>query len=48
VALQVLERNYDKTVQVRAPNGKVTLGEASAGKVWVRRNGAETKASKKR
>lgn len=48
VALQVLERNYDKTVQVRTPNGKVTLGEASAGKVWVRRNGLETKASKKR
>jgi DtxR family transcriptional regulator, Mn-dependent transcriptional regulator len=48
VALQVLERNYDKTVQVRTPDGKVTLGEASAGKVWVRKNGSETKASRKR
>jgi DtxR family Mn-dependent transcriptional regulator len=49
VALRVLERNYDNTVQVRTPDGKVTLGEASTSRVWVRRKtGKETSASKKK
>jgi DtxR family transcriptional regulator, Mn-dependent transcriptional regulator len=49
VALRVLERNYDNTVQVRTPDGKVTLGEASTSRVWVRRKtGKETSAPNKK
>jgi DtxR family transcriptional regulator, Mn-dependent transcriptional regulator len=49
VPLQILERNYDNTIQVRAPRGKVTLGEASANRVWVRSKTAkETQAGRKK
>ncbi len=49
VPLRILERNYDNTIQVRAPHGKVTLGEASAKRVWVRRKRAkETQAGRKK
>jgi DtxR family transcriptional regulator, Mn-dependent transcriptional regulator len=37
VPVRVLERNYDQTVQVGTPDGRVTLGETSANRVWVRR-----------
>jgi DtxR family Mn-dependent transcriptional regulator len=49
VPLRILERNYDNTIQVRAPHGKVTLGEASANRVWVRSKTAkETQAGRKK
>ena len=49
VPIRILERNYDNTIQVRTPHGKVTLGEASARRVWVRSKTAkETQAGRKK
>ncbi len=49
VPVRVLERNYDRTVQVGTPDGKVTLGESSAKRVWVRgKTGKVTLATKKK
>jgi DtxR family transcriptional regulator, Mn-dependent transcriptional regulator len=36
ITVRVLERNYDDTMLVATPNGPVTLGQAAAGRVWVR------------
>ncbi|HEY4354217.1 MAG TPA: metal-dependent transcriptional regulator [Acidobacteriaceae bacterium] len=36
VAIRILERNYDDTVQVQTAGGTVTLGQSAASRVWVR------------
>ncbi len=48
VPVRVLERNYDQTVQIGTPDGKVTLGESSAKRVWVRRKAGKITSATKR
>lgn len=41
--VKVLARNYDQTVTVETPSGKMTLGRPAAEKVWVRRSSNKRK-----
>jgi DtxR family Mn-dependent transcriptional regulator len=36
VSMRVIERNYDETLLLQTPTGKVTLGNFAASRVWVR------------
>jgi DtxR family Mn-dependent transcriptional regulator len=48
VALRVLKRNYDDTMQVQTPNGPVTLGQSATIRVWVRPKSADEPRKRKK
>jgi DtxR family Mn-dependent transcriptional regulator len=49
VAVRVLQRNYDDTIQISTPSGQVTLGKSANSRVWVRpKSGDEPRRSKNR
>ena len=35
IGLEILTRNYDRTLTLRLHNGSINLGEAAARKIWV-------------
>jgi len=40
--LELLERNYDKTLSLRTPAGVVVLGRPAAEKIWVSRSSSRS------
>jgi DtxR family transcriptional regulator, Mn-dependent transcriptional regulator len=48
VAVRVQRRNYDNTMQLKTPNGSVTLGQSAAIRVWVRPSSGPRETSEPR